>query len=281
MRDPIGGSRLHAMPSPAPALLMTETGQPLEALASQNERKTATVLFTDIERSMDLVNTIEPDQWWSLISEAVAIMCDQVTRYGGWIANFTGDGIMAVFESSGDSHQDAQQACDAALALQQALESCAQHLLNDHGLRLAVRIGINSGEILTGTIGAGHTRYHTATGYAVSLAKRIEALAVAGRVYVSEHTAALLPRARLYDLGTFTVKGAPSPLHVFELLGRTPPCQYLPAPSKRTPPQRQPRVRHSRTRPHRTAGQEPLQPGRPAKNVGASRRLQPVDGWLE
>jgi hypothetical protein len=102
----------------------------------------------------------------------------------------TGDGIVAVFEHNLDGYEHVQRACDAALATRDALNARAQALLQERELELSVRIGLNTGEVLTGAIGGAHTCYHTVTGYAVSLAKRIEGLAMLGRVYVSEHTAA-------------------------------------------------------------------------------------------
>jgi adenylate cyclase len=61
-------------------------------------------------------------------------------------------------------------------------------------LELSVRIGLNSGEVLTGTIGNRYSRYYTAGGYAVALAKRMETLARPGGIYLTEHTAALIDR---------------------------------------------------------------------------------------
>jgi class 3 adenylate cyclase len=78
------------------------------------ERKNATVLFIGVESSMQLASSIEREDWWSVICDLVERMCECVFRFGGWIANFTCDGIAAVFE---DHHQHAQQARDAALSV--------------------------------------------------------------------------------------------------------------------------------------------------------------------
>ena len=83
---------------------------------------------------------------------------------------------------------------------------------------LSIRIGINSGEVLVGTIGSGYNRYYTANGYPVALAKRVEGLAHPDRIYLTEHTAALVAGGlQLTDLGAFDVRGAEAPVRVFEL----------------------------------------------------------------
>lgn len=183
------------------------------------ERKLATVLFVDVQGSMNLSATVEPDEWWSALNGLFELMCDGVYRYAGWVGSFTGDGIKGVFEAPEAPEAHARRACDAACWLCDELRTRGAELLDERGLELAVRIGINSGEVVTGTIGDRYRRYYTATGYSVALAKRIEALALPGRVYLSEHTAALVAGThRLRDLGTFSVKGAQLPVGVFELI---------------------------------------------------------------
>jgi len=183
------------------------------------ERKSATVLFVDVMGSMDLSGSIELEQWWSVIAVLYELMCDGVYRFDGWVGNFTGDGIKAVFEA-GSPKKQAFSACRSALWLRDAIEGPAEDLRREHGLELSVRIGINSGEIVTGTIGDRYSRYYTASGYAVALAKRVEGLAPAGCIYLTEHTATLLGRpAALRELGRFDVKGARDRVCVFELVG--------------------------------------------------------------
>lgn len=185
------------------------------------EREFVTVLFVDVKGSMDLIGAIELEEWWSLIDGLFELMCESVYRFGGWVASFTGDGIKAVFDAPGAADDHGQRACEAALWLRDAMCAPAADLQSEHGLELSVRIGINSGEVLTGTIGDRYRRCYTANGYPVALAKRMEALALPGRIYLSEHTAALVTGAvQLRDLGAFEVKGAPRPVGVFELLGR-------------------------------------------------------------
>ncbi len=177
-------------------------------------------MFVDMKGSMALSGALDLDVWWSLIDGLFELMCESVCQFGGWVANFTGDGIQAIFEAEDAIDDHARRACEAAAHLRHAIRVPAAKLIAGHGLELSVRIGINSGEVLTGTIGARHAPYYTANGYAVALAKRMEAFALPGRIYLSEHTAALVADTlEVRDLGPFEVKGAQAPVGVFELVG--------------------------------------------------------------
>ncbi len=182
------------------------------------EHKELTILFADITGSTALSGAVELDEWWSVLTESYELMCEAVCRFGGWVGNFTGDGVQGVFETPGRDGEHARLACDAAIWLRDCLRGYATELLRDRGLELAVRIGLNSGEVLTGTIGGRYSRHYTACGFPVALAKRMETLAAPGGIYMSEHTAALIAdELEVRDLGLFDVKGASSPVSVFEL----------------------------------------------------------------
>jgi class 3 adenylate cyclase len=197
------------------AMHLISTGNP--------ERTHATVLFVDVEGSMDLTRSLELDEWWSTIAELFELMCEGVYRFGGWVGGFTGDGITALFESQPATSDHARRACDAALWLREAVRTLAIRLHREYGFELAIRIGLNSGEVLTGAIGGRYRRHLTAAGYAVGLAKRMESIAEAGHICISENTAALVERhLAVRALGAVDVKGAPGPVSVFELLGSGP-----------------------------------------------------------
>jgi class 3 adenylate cyclase len=183
------------------------------------ERKFVTVLVVDVKGSTDLSRAIPLEEWWSMIADLFELMSESVYQYGGWVGNFTGDGIVAVFEPLDAANGHARRACEAALWLCEAIGASAERVRRDYGLELSIRLGLNSGEVLTGMLGDRHNRYYIANGYAVALAKRMEAIASSGRVYLSEYTAALVRTAvRLRDLGPFRIKGAQVPLRVYELL---------------------------------------------------------------
>jgi class 3 adenylate cyclase len=123
------------------------------------ERKFVTILFADVEGSMGLSGSIGLDEWWDVMDDLFELMCEGVCRFGGWVGAFTGDGIKAIFEAPGTAEEHARRGCQAALWLRDAMPRPAAELRRKRQLELSVRIGLNSGEVLTGTIGNRYSRY--------------------------------------------------------------------------------------------------------------------------
>jgi class 3 adenylate cyclase/predicted ATPase len=188
--------------------------------ALEGERKQVTVLFADVKGSMELAEQVDPEEWHRIMDRFFAILTDGVHRFEGTVNQYTGDGIMALFGAPIAHEDHAQRACYAALRLGEELQRYGQDLKRERGLPFAVRIGLNSGEVVVGTIGDDLRMDYTAQGHTVGLAARMEQLAGADRVYLTEHTARLVEGLfRLGDLGLFTLKGVHDPLRVYELQG--------------------------------------------------------------
>ena len=186
--------------------------------ALEGERKQVTVLFADVKGSMELAESVDPEDWYRIMDRFFAILADGVHRFEGTVNQYTGDGIMALFGAPIAHEDHAQRACWAALHLVDELRRYAEEVKRTRGLGFAVRMGLNSGEVVVGKIGDDLHMDYTAQGHVVGLAQRMEQLADPGRVYLTEHTAALVSGYfRLRDLGTFTVKGVRDPLRVHEL----------------------------------------------------------------
>jgi class 3 adenylate cyclase/tetratricopeptide (TPR) repeat protein len=189
-------------------------------LSDDGERKQVTVLFADVQGSMDLAEGRDPEEWREIMQRFFAILADAVTRFEGTVDKFTGDGIMAVFGAPVAHEDHAQRACYTALQMLDDVSEYAGELRRTKGLNFSTRIGINSGEVVAGAIGAGAEGEYTAIGHTVGLAQRMEALAEAGRAYLTESTAELAAGfLELEDLGEFEIKGASRPVRVFELAG--------------------------------------------------------------
>ena len=211
-------STASAIRSPTPGLSAGLRPRHRRPTAPGTERRRATVLFVDVEGSMELCGSVELEEWWSAIDTLFQVLCEGVHAHGGWVASFTGDGLQAVFDGCvSDEGEHARRACAAALWIRAAAAGPGAELWHAHGLKLSIRTGIHSGEILVGMIGRRDDGHRTATGYAVGLAKRIEGLATPGEAWVSERTASLAYDMEFCDQGTFAVKGAPEPVRVYEL----------------------------------------------------------------
>ena len=188
--------------------------------ALEGERKQVTVLFADVKGSMDLAEQVDPEEWHKIMDRFFAILGDGIHRFEGTINQYTGDGVMALFGAPIAHEDHAERACYAALHLRDQLRPYADELRIARGLSFSVRMGINSGEVVVGKIGEDLRMDYTAQGHTVGLAQRMEALAEAGRIYLTEHTAKLAGGYfALRDLGASRIKGVSEPLHVFELEG--------------------------------------------------------------
>jgi len=184
------------------------------------ERKQVTVLFADVSGSMDLAEGQDPEEWRKIMQRFFAILAGAVERFGGTVDKFTGDGIMAVFGAPVSYEDHAPRACYAALQMLDDIADYAAELRRGPGLNFSARIGINSGEVVAGAIGADGKGEYTAIGHTVGLAQRMEALAEPGTAYLTEHAAALAAGfLELRTLGPFEIKGARHPVEVSELVG--------------------------------------------------------------
>ncbi|MCU1359881.1 MAG: hypothetical protein JWN99_1170 [Ilumatobacteraceae bacterium] len=145
-----------------------------------------TVLFADVVGFTALAEHLDPEQVKRLIDRAFQRLVDDVTAFGGRVDKVLGDGILALFGAPVAHEDDAERAVRAGLRMQQSMARFAQQSSLDEPLQM--RIGINTGEVLVGTL-AG-TDY-TAMGDVVNTASRLQAESPPGGVLVGEATFAL------------------------------------------------------------------------------------------
>lgn len=192
------------------ALRPGESARPTPPASS--ERKQVTVLFADFADAGELAETLEPGEWKQVVARLKRLCTDAVERFGGTVEENAEEGVMATFGAPVAQEDHARRACHAALLLTGAACGLDPQINAKYGIELAVRVGLNSGDLPAGPPG------HGGAGHPIGLAQRVEALAQPGSVYVSEHTARLVgPWFGLRDLGRFTVKGLTTTLGVHEL----------------------------------------------------------------
>ncbi len=188
--------------------------------ALEGERKQVTVLFADVKGSMELAESLDPEEWHALLDRFFQILTDGVHRFEGMVNQYTGDGIMALFGAPIAHEDHAQRACYAALHLRGALRGYADELRRSRGISFSTRIGLNSGEVVVGKIGDDLRMDYTAQGHTVGLAQRMEQLAEPGQVFLTGNTATLVRGYfDLRDLGEFELKGASAAIPVSALEG--------------------------------------------------------------
>ncbi|MBI2922597.1 MAG: tetratricopeptide repeat protein [Planctomycetes bacterium] len=178
--------------------------------ADSRERRTVTVLFSDLSGFTRLSEDRDPEEVADLIDALFQKFRAAVESHGGTVDKFIGDAVMAVFGAPVAHEDDALRAVLAGLALQQALDEFNR----ERGLDLSLRVGINTGEVLWGTL-AGEKA--TVMGDAVNLAQRLEAAAEPGSVLVSRATEReARDRVRFRGLPAIQVKGRTEAVEPFE-----------------------------------------------------------------
>lgn len=199
---------------PQNAKFCFECGAPVAAPVPA-EYKQVTVLFADVVHSMDIAAAVGAERLREIMTELFDRCAAVVRRYGGRVEKFIGDAVMAVFGAPVALEDHAFRACLAALEIQRVNAATG-----DGGLQL--RVGLNSGEVVAGEIGSGPGSY-TAIGEQVGLAQRMESVAPAGGVLLSDSTARLVGGwVVLADPEWVQIKGAAEPLRAHRLLGVSP-----------------------------------------------------------
>jgi class 3 adenylate cyclase len=194
-------------------------GSPVQDGDTHAEYKQVTVLFADVVHSMDIASAVGAERLREIMAELVNITTAVVKRYGGTVDKFTGDGIMAVFGAPVALEDHAVRACLAALGIQEEIAGLAADVKADDGVDLALRVGLNSGEVIAGEIGSGPFGY-TAIGEQVGMAQRMESVAPPGGVMLSASTARLVDgTATLGESELVQIKGADAPVPARRLLG--------------------------------------------------------------
>lgn len=183
-------------------------GAPLTLVVQPAEYKQVTVLFADVVRSMDIAAALGPERLREVMTELVDRSAAVVQRYAGTVDKFTGDGIMALFGAPIALEDHAFRACLAAMDIQQVAQRLAAEVARRDNLELRLRVGLNSGQVIAGEVGAAHLGY-TAVGEQVGMAQRMESVAPPGGVMLSESTARLVEdRVVLAPPETVRIKGA-------------------------------------------------------------------------
>ena len=184
-----------------------------EPPADREERKVVSMLFADLTASTELSARLDPEDLRAVLRPFFDAMAEEVRRFGGTVEKFIGDAVVAAFGAPIVHEDDPQRAIRCALAMHRRLAELNAELSERAGADLAMRIGINTGEVMAHSIEEG-----IVTGEAVNVAARFQALAEPGRVVVGERTYRDAREAFSFvDLGEVSVKGIDRPLRVFEV----------------------------------------------------------------
>ncbi|MBI4767026.1 MAG: AAA family ATPase [Deltaproteobacteria bacterium] len=187
--------------------------------ALEGERKLVTVMFADVAGFTSLSEKLEPEEVHQIMEGCIKILMDEIHKYEGTINQFTGDGVMALFGAPLAHEDHAQRACYAALAIEKDLVEYSEKVKKDYNQEFSMRIGLNSGPVVVGSIGDDLHMDYTAIGDSINLASRMEGLAQPGSVLLSRNTQRLVKDYfDLKPIGPLEVKGKEEPQEAFELI---------------------------------------------------------------
>ncbi|MBX7159787.1 MAG: AAA family ATPase [Acidimicrobiia bacterium] len=168
--------------APDGARFCPSCGHAFAAAATGDERRVVTVVFGDLVGFTALAETLDPEAVKNLVDGCFARLAEDVANYGGKVDKVVGDAIVALFGAPVAHEDDAERAVRAALAMQHTVSTHA----TDTGLDVRLRIGVNTGEVLVGSIQAGDE--YTAMGDVVNTASRLQSAADPGSVLVGAST---------------------------------------------------------------------------------------------
>ncbi|MEN3286650.1 MAG: adenylate cyclase [Bradyrhizobium sp.] len=186
------------------------------------ETRDVTVFFSDIEGFSAIAERMSPHELMALTNEYLSAMSDVIEDHGGYVDKYIGDSVVAVFGAPLDDPDHARSAARAALDCKARLAELNRTSIAFHGIHVAQRIGINSGDALVGNFGSQRRFNYSVMSDAVNLASRLEG---ANKFYgttiiASDTTVALAGDAFAWrELDTIRVKGRAQAIKIFELQG--------------------------------------------------------------
>jgi class 3 adenylate cyclase/DNA-binding CsgD family transcriptional regulator/tetratricopeptide (TPR) repeat protein len=186
----------------------------------EGERKLVTVLCADIADYTALGERLGEEVLFALMDEVYELFMHEVHRYEGTVNELTGDGIVAFFGAPCAVEQASQRAVHAALALQRAVARFNARLEEERGVCLQVRVGIDTGPVIVGTVGNNLRMDYKAVGDTVNLAARLEQTVAPGTIQITAQTyRQVAGYFQCDDLGLLSLTGKTSPIRVYRVTG--------------------------------------------------------------
>ena len=202
-----------------------------DPLPAPTGRRQLTVMFCDIVESMVLTGQLDPEEWRDIVRTYQATCASVIQRFGGHIAQYLGDGILVYFGYP-IAHEDAAvRAVKTGLGILAQLNHMNSQLRQTghrpslrpgakDAPRIRLRIGIHTGQVVVGDMGAGERHEHLALGETPNIAARLQAVAKANTVVMSAVVYRLVEGFfECQTLGPHALKGKTTPISVYQVMG--------------------------------------------------------------
>jgi class 3 adenylate cyclase len=191
-----------------------------EGLRLGGERRTVTILMSDLRGFTSLSESLGPEQVVRTLNGYLGAMAEVILGHQGLIDEFIGDAVLAIFGAPEPRGDDARRAVACAVQMQLAVEALNERHREEGLPRVEMGVAIHTGEVVVGNIGSEKRAKYGVVGAPVNHAGRIESFTVGGQVLVSEATVKDAgPGLALGERFVIDAKGAREPIVVFDLLG--------------------------------------------------------------
>jgi ABC-type transport system substrate-binding protein/DNA-binding SARP family transcriptional activator len=197
----------------------------------EGERRIVSVLVADIADSTGIGERLGPERSKFLFDEVLGLMRDEVKRYGGTVAQLTGDRLFALFGAPAAHEDDPERAVRAALSIQNAISAHGLDVEEAFGVVLRSRVAVNTGPVVFPDVEASPDVLYDALNDAVDVAASLQNAAGPGGVAVSAETARQVGGVfALEALGAIALKGKSEPVAAFHVAGaaEVTPARALP-----------------------------------------------------
>ncbi|MGE5597073.1 MAG: adenylate/guanylate cyclase domain-containing protein [Hyphomicrobiales bacterium] len=188
------------------------------------ERRQLTVMFCDLVGSTSISERLDPEEMREVLTEYQAVAHDVISRFGGRIAHYMGDGLLVYFGYPRAYGDDARRAVQTGLSLVTAVQQLDARLRSERGLDVAVRIGIHTGIAVIGTMGRGEARQLVdVVGETPNVASRLQMMAEGGSILISESTHRIVEEFfECESLGPQRLRGLSRPMEVHRVVREVP-----------------------------------------------------------
>jgi class 3 adenylate cyclase/tetratricopeptide (TPR) repeat protein len=187
---------------------VVEHGEPHEV--PEGERRHLTVLFCDLVGSTEIASHLDPEEWREIVAVYYRAAAQAIERFGGHVAQYLGDGVMAFFGFPEAHDNDAERAARAGLAMLDAISKLNEHPTHP---KLSARIGIDSGTVV---VGAGSGKETDVFGDTPNIAARVQSAAEPSTVVITDAVHRLVSGLFVVeDRGAQTLKGIEQPVRLY------------------------------------------------------------------
>ena len=187
------------------------------------EKRKVTILFSDIADFTTISEMLKPEDLVSFLNEYLNEMTEILLENNGFLDKFIGDAVMGFWGAPLGNKNQVEEGCETAIKMIEKVNELRPHWKEKYGVNVAIRIGLNTDEVIAGNLGSQNRFDYTVIGDGVNLASRLEAI---NKGYGTE----IMVSDKLYEqikekyhfraIDLVTVKGKKKPTKIYELLGR-------------------------------------------------------------